>query len=715
MNLSSRIRLLREQAEITQQRRLLVFSGSPVWCLRQCDLVGLDERTVWLGKSAPEQVEALDARQAHRLLGRSISQLVINAWDGFNPNAFGQAGGALVGGGLMILLCPPLSEWAEFDDPEHRAMAVEPYLTVEVGRRFIRRLVALLDSDAETLIVREQGDITGLSELDLSVSNVPQIQPDLIQPTMDQQRAIQAVLNTARNRRQPLVITADRGRGKSAALGMAAAQLLQQGVQLLVTAPQYQATHEVFAFARKLLPDAQPHTGQLKWNDGELRYLEPEQLIKEDPEGKVLFVDEAAAIPAPMLGALLERFNRIVFATTIHGYEGTGRGFAVRFRQKLEQRTPRWRSINLTQPIRWAPDDPLEKLVFEALLLDAEAAEDEQIQAVELADVRFELLDRDQLVNNGPLLRQLFGLLVLAHYRTTPGDLRLLLDSPNLRVWCAHSQGQVLACALVADEGPLEDSLADAVWAGSRRPPGHLLPQTLIAQAGFIDAAPLLCARIMRIAVHPVVRRQALGMRLLAAVADDAHMRGLDYLGSSFAASADLMPFWQQAGYQPVRLGLSRDSVSGSHAVLVMKSMSESGDKLFNRLRQHYSEQIPHLIYSELADIERELLPMLLWDIDLPLPLNSQDLLDLKGFSAHNRTLDNTRYALRKLALHLFSNGLLPEDDRYQALLIEQLLAPGFVSEQQAGRKWLNQQLRGLVTECLNLLDPALQPVVGEV
>ncbi|BBI53235.1 hypothetical protein HORIV_56560 [Vreelandella olivaria] len=69
-------------------------------------------------------------------------------------------------------------------------------------------------------------------------------------------------------------------------------------------------------------------------------------------------VDEAAAIPAALLGQWLTAFPRIAFATTVHGYEGSGRGFALRFRATLDRLTPQWKALTLNAPIRWRSGDP---------------------------------------------------------------------------------------------------------------------------------------------------------------------------------------------------------------------------------------------------------------------------------------------------------------------------------------------------------------------
>jgi len=61
-------------------------------------------------------------------------------------------------------------------------------------------------------------------------------------------------------------------------------------------------------------------------------------------------------------------------------------------------------------------------------LLDAAPAPDPILTAASPASSTFACVDRDALAGDEPRLRELFGLLVLAHYQTRPADLRHLLD-----------------------------------------------------------------------------------------------------------------------------------------------------------------------------------------------------------------------------------------------------------------------------------------------
>jgi Predicted P-loop ATPase fused to an acetyltransferase len=55
-----------------------------------------------------------------------------------------------------------------------------------------------------------------------------------------------------------------------------------------------------------------------------LSYIAPDSLLDEKLECDLLFVDEAAAIPVSILLQILKSYPRIVFASTMVGYEGNG-------------------------------------------------------------------------------------------------------------------------------------------------------------------------------------------------------------------------------------------------------------------------------------------------------------------------------------------------------------------------------------------------------
>ena len=151
------------------------------------------------------------------------------------------------------------------------------------------------------------------------------------------------------------MLTADRGRGKTAALGIAAANLLADKVDyIVVTAPLFSSVETLFSHARSLLAGAEQHGHTLLWQGRRIQYLPPDELLRSTPAARLLLVDEAAAIPAPLLSAMLDHYHRVVFTTTVHGYEGTGRGFAIRFQRELDRRRPNWQLQTLLQPVRWA-------------------------------------------------------------------------------------------------------------------------------------------------------------------------------------------------------------------------------------------------------------------------------------------------------------------------------------------------------------------------
>jgi tRNA(Met) cytidine acetyltransferase len=319
----------------------------------------------------------------------------------------------------------------------------------------------------------------------------------------------------------------------------------------------------------------------------------------------LVLVDEAAGIPTPLLESILRAYPRVVFATTAHGYEGTGRGFDVRFSATLDRLTPGWQTLFLTTPIRWALGDPLEALVSRALLLDAAPATPHEIAAVAHEEPLDERIDRDTLAQHEGTLRELFGLLVTAHYQTRPLDLRMALDGPNIRIDATRVGGRLVGTLLAAEEGGFSDTaLCDAIYRGERRPRGHLLPQTLSTHAGLIEAPRLRFLRIVRIAVHPAFARRGIARRLLQRLDEDGLVEGVDLLGASFGTTVELIQFWVGCGYRPLHLGTRRNAASGEHALVVLRALTPRGCSFMDAAERRLATRLPVLFAGPLRTLD---------------------------------------------------------------------------------------------------------------
>ncbi len=663
---------LRADAQASGHRRALVLAGDPDWNRARAEAVVTDiavQEVLWLGHGAPEGIEAVPPEKAGAVLGREFDSVVIDAFSGFDVDAFGAVSGTVRGGGLLVLLAPPLERWPQFPDPEQRRIAVYPFVPESVTGRFLSRFIEVMRSAPGVAMV-EQGRSLPPAPAD-EVSDHPEASADAVCRTADQARAVEAVIRVVTgHRRRPAVLTSDRGRGKSAALGIAAARLLERGVRnITVTGPRLEAVAPVFEHAGRLLAGAHTSRSRIEWKGRQIEFAPPDELALTPRATNLLLVDEAAAIPAPVLAQLLEVYSRIAFATTVHGYEGTGRGFAVRFNRVLDERTPDWKALRLSQPIRWADNDPVERFVFRALLLDAAAAPDEQAQKADPGTCIVEPVARDALLRDEASLSELFGLLVIAHYRTRPLDLRHLLDGPNLTVWVMRQDRHVVATALVSEEGGFDAKTARGVWEGRIRPHGHLLPESLAAHLGLEQAPRLRSARIMRIAVHPSVQGRGLGTRLIEAVLEQARVGRYDFVGSSFGANDELLRFWDRCDFRPVRISLKRGAASGEHSALVLHPLSAEGRALTELARERFRRLLPHLLADPVRDLEPDLAARLL-RADRPRApeLDPQDWRDLVSFAFGRGVFEESIAPLHSLLVAVLSDpkaaGLMAETDR---------------------------------------------------
>ncbi len=584
----------------------------------------------------------LPAEDVKHLLGKSFDFVVMDARQGLDADVLGQAHGFIRGGGALVLRlwegAPPASE----------ALAVWPFGVDDVGRRFPTRFEALLaglQRVADDL--RPAGALPAPTEHPEQARVVAQLVEILTGPPGGR-----------------AVILSDRGRGKSSALGLAL-RGVPTHLRVVVTAGQPDSIVEVERFAPGpvcyLPPATLASSGSASASGCEAERARPRQPAAEErgnPSDSLTFsvnegfdailVDEAAQIPVPLLQQIVRRHAtaRMVFATTARGYEGTGRGFVLRFLEWLKSEGP-VTHLSLTEPIRWAAGDPLERWIFDVLLLDAQPAQlagpidPEHIEAV--------ALDRDALLDNEAQLREFFGLLVHAHYRTTPGDLHRLLDAPNLRLHALRHQGQVVAACLVALEGSLPPAMCRDLAAGKMRLRGHALPESLGVHAGEVEAGTLSMVRSVRIAVHPELRRLGLGQRL----ADHIHAYYQpDLFGTVFGGTAELLRFRREVGYELVRVGASRGSRTGEPAAVMIRPVSARAHTLLARLRGALARDLPtQLAWMSTGTlcVTPELEAALLAHLPEPTPLSDEDCARIsREYAFGPRTLESVLVPLQR-------------------------------------------------------------------
>ncbi|WP_435363869.1 tRNA(Met) cytidine acetyltransferase TmcA [Haloarchaeobius sp. DYHT-AS-18] len=615
---------LRAEARSVNERRVLVLTGARDRCETVVGQV-LDDLSIPITATALVsdrdflRCRQVEPRQAGAILGTTHECIVVDAHDQLRPNTLGQVVGAVDGGGLLVLLAPPLDEWPAQRDDFDAGMAVLPFSRADVTGHFRERFVETLRAhrgiaiyDVDSATVEDDGlthpaphrpdpPFGAPAEFDF-----PAVAYESCR-TADQVEAVHD-FEFLKHANRALVLEADRGRGKSSAAGLAAGAFAADGQDVLVTAPSYQNAAEAFDRARELFdaldiagdhPD--PTTHLATTTGGEVRYEPPPAAAETASEPDLLVVDEAAAISVRLLDATLAA-DRVAYASTIHGYEGAGRGFSVRFREHLDDSDHEVREARLSTPIRYAAGDPVEVWSFNALGLDARPPVDQLVAGATPDSVEYGQPDPEALLADPTLLRETFGLLVLAHYQTQPDDLARLLDAPNLTVRTLTHEGHVVSVALLAREGGLDEETRARIYEGGRIN-GNMIPDVLTSQLRDEAAAGPVGQRVVRIATHHAARGRGLGSELLSQVrrefADE-----VDWLGVGYGATPDLLRFWGDNDYHTVHLSTTRNDVSGEYSAVMLSPCSPAGEALHDRHAGWFARRIDGVLTDALRDMD---------------------------------------------------------------------------------------------------------------
>ncbi len=583
-------------------RRLLVLSGEEGWCfdhaLKLRDALPGD--WLWISPQ-PDAENHCSPSALQTLLGREFRHAVFDARHGFDAAAFAALSGTLKAGSWLVLLLPVWEEWENQPDADSLRWSdcPDPIATPH----FVQHLKRVLTADNDAILWRQNQPFS-LAHF------TPRTDwhPATGAPQPEQQQLLQQLLTMPPG---VAAVTAARGRGKSALAGQLISRIAGSAI---VTAPAKAATDVLAQFAGE-----------------KFRFIAPDALLASDEQADWLVVDEAAAIPAPLLHQLVSRFPRTLLTTTVQGYEGTGRGFLLKFCARF----PHLHRFELQQPIRWAQGCPLEKMVSEALVFD-----DENFTHTPQGNIVISAFEQTLWRSEPETPLKVYQLLSGAHYRTSPLDLRRMMDAPGQYFLQAAGENEIAGALWLVDEGGLSQQLSQAVWAGFRRPRGNLVAQSLAAHGSNPLAATLRGRRVSRIAVHPARQREGTGQQLIAGALQYTH--DLDYLSVSFGYTGELWRFWHRCGFVLVRMGNHREASSGCYTAMALLPMSNAGKQLAER--EHYRLRRDA---QALAKWNGETLPV---DPLNDAVLSDDDWLELAGFAfAHRPLLTSLGCLLRML------------------------------------------------------------------
>ncbi|QDZ23803.1 RNA cytidine acetyltransferase [Chloropicon primus] len=566
---------------------------------------------------ASTQIRYCYYSESQNILGNTYGMCVLQDFEAINPNLLARTIETVEGGGIIVLL---LSTLTSLTQVYNLSMDVHARLRTqshqEVVGRFNERMVLSMAHNPNCILMDDELNVLPTSSLmakirpasGLSSSGEPagfagkskelgdlcdmlaDTQPagTLVSlcKTIDQAKSLVTFLDSASEKtlRSTVALTAARGRGKSAALGLAISGALALGYSnIFVTSPSPENLKTLFEFVVKGL-DSMDYKEHIDYNMIEstnpelhkvivrvdvfrqhrqtVQYILPQHSSKI-MQAELLVIDEAAAIPLPVVRSLLGPYL-VFLCSTVNGYEGTGRSLSLKLLKELRgganqakkkydkfssenasiaAHSRNFREITLDEPIRYAEGDPMEGWLHELLCLDAANHVPEIPKRLPHPDeCELFYISKDTLFSyhkaTEKFLQQIMSLYVASHYKNTPNDILLMSDAPahHLFVLLApvdENTGKlpdVLCVLQVAFEGQISKSVSLNALAKGNQYHGDLIPWTVSQHFQDAEFPKLSGARVVRIATHPDITGGGYGSKALQLIKlyFEGGMQGLD-------------------------------------------------------------------------------------------------------------------------------------------------------------------------------------------
>lgn len=561
---------------------------------------------------ASTQIRYCYYSETQNVLGNTYGMCVLQDFEAISPNLLARTVETVEGGGIIVLLLSTLRSLTQLYTLSMDVHArLRTHSHREVVGRFNERMVLSMASNPNCVLMDDELNILPTSSLTSRIKPVggaggvedangdageagprrngahaegseelAELRESLedTQPagtlvsmcrTADQAKALITFLDASSEKtlRSTVALTASRGRGKSAALGLAISGALAFGYSnIFVTSPSPENLKTLFEFLVKGL-DKMDYKEHIDYNLIEgtdpavaktvvrvdvfrqhrqtVQYVSPRHHAKI-AQAELLVIDEAAAIPLPTVRSMLGPYL-VFLCSTVNGYEGTGRSLSLKLLRELREggkkegrsaqggmsasllaHSRNFREISLDEPIRYARGDPMEGWLHELLCLNAADHVPQQPSRLpHPKECELYYVTKDTLFSHHRaterFLQHIMSLYVASHYKNSPNDMLLMSDAPahHLFVLLAPVDAEtnklpdVLCVLQVALEGRISKEISLAALAKGTQNQGDLIPWTVNQHYQDAEFPKLSGARIVRIATHPDLSGAGYGSRAI--------------------------------------------------------------------------------------------------------------------------------------------------------------------------------------------------------
>lgn len=544
-------------------------------------------------------------KETEKILGNTYGMCILQDFEAITPNLLARTVETVEGGGIVVMLLKSMTSLKQLYTMTmdiHSRYRTEAH--DDVVARFNERFLLSLGSCNTCLVVDDELNVLPISggkhikalppadddELTPKQQELKQLKDSLadVQPagslvglarTVNQAQAILTFVDVISEKtlRSTVALTAGRGRGKSAALGIAIAAAISHGYSnIFVTSPSPENLRTLFEFIFKGF-DALGYSEHMDYDiiqltnpafnkaivrvDVKRAHRQTIQYISPNDhhvlgQAELVIIDEAAAIPLPVVKKLLGPYL-VFMASTINGYEGTGRSLSLKLiqqlRDQLANRTDTavvsrdnktvddismarsLREVVLDEPIRYAPGDPVEKWLNKLLCLDATLLKNTKFVSKGMphpSECQLFYVNRDTLFSYHPVsetfLQKMMALYVASHYKNSPNDLQLMSDAPAHQLYVllppiAAGDNRIpdpLCVVQLALEGEISKESVRRSLSRGQRAGGDLIPWLISQQFQDEEFASLSGARVVRIATNPDYSGMGYGSRALDLLKD---------------------------------------------------------------------------------------------------------------------------------------------------------------------------------------------------